>query len=417
MSGDIPVVVLIYLRRWPQCKIDMLKTLKDINVNGKRVLVRCDFNVPLEQGQIADDTRIQKALPTIKKLLKEGAAVILMSHLGRPKGEINNELSLRPVAQRLNELLDTKVKFTGDTTGKKAKQTAAELFAGQVYLLENLRFNSGEEENNPEFALSLAELADVFVQDAFGTAHREHASMVGVPKHLESFAGELIQKEVKFLSQGLTPENPFIVCLGGAKITTKIGVIRNMLDKANSILIGGGMAYTLLKAKDVSVGKSLIDEKNIKTAKDILKEADSSKAEILLPVDHIVADSLENPRKIEEIYNENIPRDMMGLDIGRKTAKIYQKELFSARTVVFNGPMGVFEKKQFTRGTLSVLKGIKKATKSGATTILGGGDTVSAVKKLGFSDSDYSHISTGGGASLTFLEGSSLPGIEVLKKK
>lgn len=393
----------------------MLKTLEDVNVENKKVLVRCDFNVPLEEGEITDDNRIEKALPAIKKLLSEGAAVILMSHLGRPKGEEVESLSLKPVADRLSELLDADVKFNGDITGSLAQKTADKLKPGQVYLLENLRFNSGEKGNDPDYARDLAGLADLFVQNAFGTAHRKHASMVGVPEYLDSVAGELIQKEVEFISRGLTPDKPFVTCLGGAKITSKIGVIQNMLDKADSILIGGGMTYTLLKASGVQVGSSLVDEENIETAKKILKQAEDSPAEIILPVDHVVGDDFENPREIKNIDRKEIPKGMMGMDIGQKSAEVYEEKLSSARTIVFNGPMGVFENDSFVDGTRAVLKGIKKATRSGATSILGGGDTVSAVKKLGFSESDFSHVSTGGGASLTLLEGSPLPGIEVLK--
>ncbi|MGM0441303.1 MAG: phosphoglycerate kinase [Elusimicrobiota bacterium] len=393
----------------------MLKTVKDVNIKGKKVLVRCDFNVPLEKGRITDDNRIKKALPAIKNLLDGGASVILMSHLGRPKGEKVDELSLKPVAGRLGELLNVDVKFNGSTTGSSAKKVASELKPGEVYLLENLRFNSGEKENDPGFARDLADLADLFVQNAFGTAHRKHASMVGVPDYLESVAGELIQKEVDYLSRGLTPDNPFVVCLGGAKIASKIGVIQNMLDKADTILIGGGMTYTLLKAKGVQVGNSLVDEDNIKTAEEILSRAKNSQAELMLPVDQVASDDFDNPQRVENIEGNRIPRDMMGMDIGPQTAKLYEEKLSAAQTVVFNGPMGVFEKDRFTGGTQAVLRGVKKATQSGGTTLLGGGDTVSAVKKFGFSESDFSHVSTGGGASLTFLEGSPLPGIEVLK--
>lgn len=394
----------------------MIKTLNDLSVEGKKVLVRCDFNVPLKQGIIKDDTRIGEAIPTITELLGQGAAVILMSHLGRPDGTRVQDLSLKPVADRLSELLDRDVKFSEDAVGEKALRMSEVLNAGDVLLLENLRFYPGEEENDLEFARSLSGLADVFVQDAFGTVHRKHASMVGVPEILPSGAGKLLQKEIKFLTMGLEPEHPYVVCLGGAKLETKIPIIENMLDKADTILIGGGMAYTLLKAKGISIGKSLLDEENLSTAENILRKAEEKSIDLDIPSDHIASDSLENPGKIEKIAGSDIPDDLIGVDIGQDTQERYARKILAARTIVLNGPMGVFEVEEFAEGTRRILGAIVDATKKGASSIAGGGDTVSAIKNLGFNKEDFTHVSTGGGASLKFLEGNELPGIKVLEK-
>lgn len=391
-----------------------MKTLDDIDVKDKRVLVRCDFNVPIEDGIIQDDTRIIEALSTIRELLRQGASVILMSHLGRPKGVRVEELSLKPVAMRLSELLPRDVKFSIDAVGPEVLQMSKNLKPGDVLLLENLRFYPGEKENVPEFAHSLAELADVFVQDAFGTVHRRHASMVGVPKILPCAAGRLLQKEIEFLSKGLEPEHPFVVCLGGAKLETKIPIIENMLDKADIILIGGGMAYTLLKANGRSIGKSLLDENNLSTAENILKKAESISVDLDLPTDHTVTDNINNPSKVEKIDSSDLPFDLIGVDIGIGTRQRYIQKILGAKTIVINGPMGVFENNEFAEGTRCILRAIVDATRKGASSIAGGGDTVSAIKNLGFNNEDFTHISTGGGASLKFLEGKELPGIEVL---
>ncbi|MFH1415559.1 MAG: phosphoglycerate kinase [Elusimicrobiota bacterium] len=391
----------------------MLKTIENLEVAGKKVLVRCDFNVPLKDGVIQDDTRITEALPTIKKLLKKGAAVILVSHLGRPEGKRVDEYSLRPVADRLSELLGISVWFAEEVLGDETSRLASSLEPGDVLLLENLRFYPGEKNNDSEFAKSLASLADLFVQDAFGTVHREHASMVGVAELLPSAAGMLLEKEIKYLSMGLDPEHPLVVCLGGAKLETKIPVIEKMLEKADIILIGGGMAYTLLKAGGKEIGKSLLDENNISTAQMILSKAREYNVDLDMPTDHVAAASLDDPNSVE-ITEVDIPKDLMGVDIGLETRERYAKKIQGARTIVINGPMGVFEVENFSKGTKSVLQAIVEATSNGASSIAGGGDTVSAIKNLGIDTKGFTHISTGGGASLKFLEGKELPGIKVL---
>ncbi len=393
----------------------MLRTLNDINPEGKRVLIRCDFNVPLKEGEIADDTRIKKALPTINELLEKGASVILMSHLGRPGGEKKAEFSLRPVSERLGELLEKDVKFCQQNAGPEASRMAQDLKRGEILLLENLRFNPGEKENDPVFAGELASLADCLVQDAFGTIHREHASMTGVPEHIPAYAGRLLEKEIKYLTRGLKPEEPLCVCLGGAKIETKIGVIENMLGKAASLLIGGGMCYTLLKADGRETGKSLLDNGYLQTAGNILAKAKDKDVELLLPVDHVAADSIDNPVKVIKTGGADVPEDLMGVDISERTIDNFRKKILSAKTIVLNGPMGVFENERFASGTKAVLEAVVEATKKGALSIAGGGDTVSAIKALGFKEEDFTHVSTGGGASLKFLEGKTLPGIRVLQ--
>lgn len=394
----------------------MLRTLNDIDIAAKRVLVRCDFNVPIKNGEIKDDTRIRESLPTIKELLKKGGAVILMSHLGRPGGKSVQELSLKPVADRLSRLLGVDVQFLTHTTGEDVKRISLNLSPGEVLLIENLRFNAGEEANDPQFAKDLAELADVFVQDAFGTVHRRHASMVGVSEMLPSVAGELLQKEIEYLSKGLQPDHPFVVCLGGAKIATKIGIIKNMMDRADTILIAGGMAYTLLKTQGVEIGNSLLDESNISTAEEIMDKAAMGNVDLILPLDYVVTDNIETPDRIERTTGADIPSDLIGADIGEKTIQKYSEKIAAAKTIVLNGPMGVFETEEFSRGTYKILEAIVKATSKGASSIVGGGDTVSAIKNMGFKAEGFTHISTGGGASLKFLEGAELPGIKVLEK-
>ncbi len=400
-----------------------MKIISDINVKNKKALVRCDFNVPIfvgrevgrdKEGIIRDDTRIVEALPTIRELLKKGAAVILMSHLGRPKGEVKEEFSLNPVAKRISELLGLEVKFSQDTVGETAKRMSSELKSGEVLLLENLRFSSSEEDNDPVFSEALAELADIFIQDAFGTVHRKHSSMVGVPSILPSVAGRLLEKEIKYLSMGLDPKSPLVVCLGGAKIETKIGIIKNMMGVADTLLIGGGMAYTLLKVKGYEIGKSLLDENYIDVAEDIIKNVEKSGFNLKLPSDYIVTDDISNPKRIEKTVTSEIPADLMGVDIGEKTILDYTAEIMVAKTIILNGPMGVFEKDEFSNGTRKILEAIVNSTKNGAFSIVGGGDTISAINNFGFNVDDFSHVSTGGGASLKFLEGAELPGIKVL---
>lgn len=394
------------------------KTIEDINVSGKKVLVRCDFNVPLnDKLEITDESRIEGALPTIKYLLENDAKVILCSHLGRPKGKPSKEFSLAPVGKRLGEILDTKVVFAADDTvvGDNAKKAVAELNEGEVVLLENTRFRPEEKGEGDALAKELASLVDVFVNDAFGTAHRSHASNVGVTKFLDiCVSGYLIQKEIKFLGNAIeSPERPFVAILGGAKVSDKISVIENLLNKVDSILIGGGMAYTFLKAQGYTVGNSLVEEDRIDYALKMINEAKKKDVDFVLPVDHLVGAEFSADTKPITTDDENIEDGFMGLDIGPKTAKLYKDIAKDAKTVVWNGPMGVFEFENFAKGTIAVAEGLAEAD---ATTIIGGGDSATAVNTLGFGDK-MSHISTGGGASLTFLEGKELPGIMALNDK
>jgi phosphoglycerate kinase len=394
------------------------KTIEDIKVKGKKVLVRCDFNVPLNDSlEITDESRIEGALPTIKYLLDHDAKVILCSHLGRPKGKPSKEFSLAPVGKRLDEILDTKVVFAADDTvvGENAKKAVAELKEGEVVLLENTRFRPEEKGEGDALAKELASLADVFVNDAFGTAHRSHASNVGVTKFLDtSVSGYLIQKEIKFLGNAIeSPERPFVAILGGAKVSDKISVIENLLNKVDAILIGGGMAYTFLKAQGYTVGTSLVEEDRIDYALKMINQAKEKGVDFVLPVDHLVGAEFSADTEPITTDDENIEEGFMGLDIGPKTAKLYKDIAKDAKTVVWNGPMGVFEFKNFAKGTIAVAEGLAEAD---ATTIIGGGDSATAVNTLGFGDK-MSHISTGGGASLTFLEGKALPGIMALNDK
>jgi len=394
------------------------KTIEDINVKGKKVLVRCDFNVPLnDKLEITDESRIEGALPTIKYLLENKAKVILCSHLGRPKGKASKTFSLAPVGKRLSEILDTKVVFAADDTvvGVNAKKAVAELNEGEVVLLENTRFRPEEKGEGDALAKELASLADVFVNDAFGTAHRSHASNVGVTKFLDvAVSGYLIQKEIKFLGNAIEePKRPFVAILGGAKVSDKISVIENLLNKVDSILIGGGMAYTFLKAQGYTVGTSLVEEDRIDYALKMINEAKKKSVNFVLPVDHLVGAEFSADTEVITTEDENIEEGFMGLDIGPKTAKLYKDIAKDAKTVVWNGPMGVFEFENFAKGTIAVAEGLAEAD---ATTIIGGGDSATAVNTLGFGDK-MSHISTGGGASLTFLEGKELPGIMALNDK
>ncbi|MCD4713023.1 MAG: phosphoglycerate kinase [Clostridiales bacterium] len=392
------------------------KTIEDIAVTGKKVLVRCDFNVPIQEGKITDENRILGAMPTIEYLVKNGARVILCSHLGKPKA-FTPEFSLAPVAERLSELLGQKVVFHSEeeVVGPKSIEAAAALTDGQVMLLENTRFRKEETKNGVEFSKDLAELADLFVNDAFGTAHRAHSSTVGVTEFVEeSVCGYLIQKELKFLGEAVDrPERPFCAILGGAKVSDKIKVIENLLTKVDTLIIGGGMAYTFLKALGYEVGNSLVEADKIEYAKEMLDNAKAKGVSMMLPVDHIVATEFSKDAQPIVTEDENISAGQMGLDIGPKTAALYAEAASKAKTIIWNGPMGVFEFENFAKGTIAVAKALAD---SDATTVIGGGDSAAAVNILGFGDR-MTHISTGGGASLEFLEGLVLPGIEALNDK
>lgn len=384
------------------------KTVRDIDVSGKKVLVRCDFNVPLESGLITDDRRIVEALPTIKYLLENGAAVILASHLGRPKG-VTAEYSLAPVAKRLSELLNRNVILLSDCVGDDVKKQCSELKSGDIVLLENVRFHPEEEKNDPDFAKQLAALADIYVNDAFGTAHRAHASTEGVAHILPGVAGFLIEKEIQYLGAALeNPKRPFVAILGGAKVKDKIAVIESLLPKVDALLIGGGMAFTFLRAKGCTIGNSLLDASNLEFAERILKE---SASKIVLPQDTVVSAALSDDAKTETVDSCSIPDGMSGFDIGIGAQKEFAGYIMSAGTVVWNGPMGVFEMKPFEAGTRAIAEALAK---SSAVSIVGGGDSAAAIEQFGLA-SAVSHVSTGGGASLEFLEGKVLPGIAALK--
>lgn len=391
------------------------KTVEDFDVNGKRVLVRVDFNVPMdEEGNITDDTRIRAALPTIQYLIKNGAKVILASHLGRPKGKKNPKYSLAPVAGRLSELLGKDVVMAGDCIGEEVEKAVASMKPGDVMLLENVRFYAEEEANDRGFAEKLARLADIYINDAFGTAHRAHASTAGVAEFLPAGAGFLMKKEIEIMGKALeAPERPFVAILGGAKVSDKIGVIKNLLNKVDYLLIGGGMAFTFLKGLGYNIGRSLLEEDKVELAKDLLKEAEEKRVKVLLPDDVVVAPEVKEGVEYRTVPVSQIPDDMIGVDIGEVTCDKFAKVIKEAKTVVWNGPMGVFEIKDFAKGTLAVAKAMAE---SGAVTIVGGGDSAAAVEQLGFADA-MTHISTGGGASLEFLEGKELPGVAVLNDK
>ncbi len=392
------------------------KTIEDINVNGKRVLVRCDFNVPIQEGKITDENRIMGALPTIKYLVEQGGKVILCSHLGKPKA-FEEKFSLKPVADRLSELLGQTVIFNSEeeVVGPLSKEAAMKLENGQVMLLENTRFRKEETKNGEAFSKDLASLAEVYVNDAFGTAHRAHSSTVGVTEFVDTcVCGYLIQKELKFLGEAVeTPERPFCAILGGAKVSDKIKVIENLLNKVDTLIIGGGMAYTFLKAQGFEIGKSLVEEDKVDYAKQMIETAKAKGVKLLLPVDHVVANDFNKDATPVVTDDENISADYMGMDIGPKTSALYAEAVASAKTVVWNGPMGVFEFENFAKGTIAVAKALAE---SDATTVIGGGDSAAAVNTLGFGDK-MTHISTGGGASLEFLEGKVLPGIDALNEK
>ncbi|HWS31004.1 MAG TPA: phosphoglycerate kinase [Clostridia bacterium] len=392
------------------------KTVTDIDVKGKRVLVRVDYNVPLdENGEVSDDKRIVASLPTVNYLLEHGARIILCSHLGRPKGVVAPEFSLAPVAKRLKALLpNVHIDFASDCIGEEAEKKAAALHDGEILLLENLRFHKEEEKNDPEFAKKLASLAEVYVSDAFGTVHRAHASTAGVAAYLPAVAGFLIGKELSVMGTALNdPERPFVAILGGAKVSDKIGVIKNLLTKCDRLLIGGGMAYTFVKAQGYEIGKSLLDEENIGLAKELMADAKKRGVQLLLPLDTVIADRFAEDAEYKTVDIDKMPEGWIGVDIGEKTCKLFADAIKDAKTVIWNGPMGVFEMKPFAKGTEAVARACAEC---GGTTIIGGGDSASAVKKLGYA-SKMTHISTGGGASLEFLEGIELPGVAALNDK
>lgn len=393
------------------------KSVDDINVKGKRVLVRCDFNVPLQEGRITDENRLVAALPTIKKLISDGGKVILCSHLGKPKGEPKPELSLAPVAVRLAELLGQPIKFAADANvvGENAKAAVEEMKEGEVVLLENTRYRAEETKNVDAFSEDLASLCDVFVNDAFGTAHRAHCSNVGITKFVDTaVVGYLMQKEIDFLGNAVNkPERPFVAILGGSKVSSKISVINNLLDKVDTLIIGGGMAYTFMKAMGEEVGASLLEADYIDYAKEMMDKAKEKNVSLLIPVDSVVASAYSNDAPFKTVGQNGIEAGWLGLDIGPETSKIYADAIKDAKTVVWNGPMGVFEMSNFANGTIAVAKALADID---ATTIIGGGDSAAAVNILGFGDK-MTHISTGGGASLEFLEGKELPGVVAANDK
>ena len=394
------------------------KSIEDIDVSGKRVLCRCDFNVPTKNGKITSDKRIVAAMPTIKYLVDHNAKVILCSHMGKPKGEWKPELSLKVVAERISELLGKPVIMAKDVVGEDAKAKAAALKDGEVMLLENTRFEKGETKNDPELSKALASMADLFVNDAFGTAHRAHSSTAGVADYLPAVCGYLVQKEVSIMGKALAdPERPFVAILGGAKVSDKLNVINNLLEKVDTLIIGGGMAFTFLAAKGYDIGKSLVDAEKIDYCKEMMAKAEAKGVKLLLPVDAVVAASFPNPIdgeiEVETVAADAIPADKMGLDIGEKSQALFAEAVKNAKTVVWNGPMGVFENPTLAKGTIAVAQALAD---SSAVTIVGGGDSAAACEQLGFADK-ITHISTGGGASLEFLEGLELPGIACLQDK
>ena len=390
------------------------KSVEDIDVSGKKVLVRCDFNVPMKDGKITDETRINGALPTIKYLLSKNAAVILCSHMGRPKGEFNPAFSLAPVAKRLSELLGQEVVLAADVIGEDAKAKAAALKPGEVMMIENVRFHKEEEKNDPAFAKELASMAEIYVNDAFGTAHRAHASTAGVADYLPAVCGYLIQKEISVMGKALSdPARPFTAILGGAKVSDKIGVINNLIDKVDPLIIGGGMAYTFMRALGNTTGTSICEEDKLELASDLMKKARAKGVSFLIPVDNIVAREYKEDADFMRIYSDAIPDGWMGLDIGPTTQELFTKTIAGSGTVIWNGPMGVSEWENFAAGTRAVAKAVAEC---GGISIIGGGDSAAAVEKLGYADK-MTHISTGGGASLEFLEGLELPGIACLQDK
>jgi len=391
-------------------------SVKDVDLTGKKVLMRVDFNVAIdkETGEIKDDTRIRAAVPTIKYILEKGASLILMSHLGRPKGKVVPQLKMDRVAERLSEILEKKVKKLDACVGEEVEKAVSEMKPGDVILLENTRFYKEETENDPEFARKLAKLGDIYVNDAFGTAHRAHASTVGVAEHLPAVAGLLMAKEIEVLSSILTnPDHPFISILGGAKVSDKIGVLKNLLNKCEKILIGGGMAYTFLRAQKIPTGKSLVEEDKIEEAKEIIKEAEEKNCQLILPLDHVVAPEPKSGVSVRVVGQKEIPEDLMALDIGPETIKCFSEAIKEAKTIFWNGPLGYFEVDEFSKGTREIARELAEVD---AKVVVGGGDSIAALQKENLIDK-MTHVSTGGGASLEFLEGKELPGIAVLKNK
>ena len=392
------------------------KTIKDINLKDKKVLVRCDFNVPLDENKnITDNRRIVGALPTIKYLLENNCKIILCSHLGRPKGEFNKEFSLKPVAEELSKLLEKEVKLADDVVGESAQNLINNMQNGDIVLLENVRFEPGEEKNDEELSKKLASFAEVYVNDAFGTAHRAHSSTAGVASFLPAVSGFLIEKELEFLGNSLNnPKRPFVAILGGKKVSDKIGVIDSLLEKVNTLLIGGGMAYTFLKSQGFEIGNSVCEDDKLELAQELLKKAEEKNVKLILPVDNIISTEYNDEENAKVLDSNNIKEGWMGLDIGPKTIEIYKQELQNAKTVIWNGPVGLFEYNSFAEGTRQIANTL--ANLNDCITVIGGGDSAAAIEKLGLADK-MTHISTGGGASLEFLEGRKLPGIEALLNK
>jgi phosphoglycerate kinase len=394
-------------------------SIRDLDLNGKRVFIRVDFNVPLEGTRVSDDTRIRETLPTLKLAMERGGRLVLASHLGRPKGKVDRKYSLAPVAAKLGELLGKPVSFASDCVGADAEVKSKALKNGEVLLLENVRYHADEEKNDPEFSKQLAALCDqVFVCDAFGSAHRAHASVVGITKFVrQSAAGLLMEKELKYLGRAVSnPDRPFVSVLGGAKVSDKIEVVQNLMKLADAMLIGGAMAYTFLKAQGLPVGKSLVENDKLDLARGLLDEAKSKKFRLLLPLDHVLAESIESTTAAKTTDIADTPENLMGLDVGPKTIAEFSAEIAKAKTIVWNGPLGMFEKPAFAQGTLAMARAVAAATTKGATSIIGGGDSVAAVEQSGVADK-ISHISTGGGASLEFLAGEKLPGVEALSER
>jgi len=393
-------------------------TIDDISVRGKRVLVRVDFNVPMKENKVTDDTRIAESLPTLRKILGDGGKAILMSHLGRPKGKRNMEFSLQPVALRLSEIIGKKVQFAPDCIGDEAKKIVNGLASGECVLLENLRFHPEEEANDPKFAQQLASLGDVYVDDAFGSAHRAHASTEGITHYVKpSVAGYLMQKELNYLGMAVShPVRPYIAILGGAKISGKIDVIQNLMNIVDALLIGGGMMFTFFKAQGLEIGNSLLEPDKVDLAVSILAQARQRNIKLLLPVDTVIANRFDNNAEVKDVRVNQIPAGWQGLDIGPDSVRLFTDEIRHAKTIVWNGPMGVFEMENFAKGTDAIARAMAEVTKHGATTIVGGGDSAAAIAKAGL-EKAVSHVSTGGGASLEFLEGKVLPGVAALTNK
>lgn len=394
----------------------MKRTIKDIpNLENVRVFLRVDFNVPIDDaGNIKDETRIVATLPTLKYLLERKAKVIIASHLGRPKGKVVKKYSLKPVRDRLSELLGLEVKFASSCVGEEPRKQSLSLLGGEVLLLENLRFHEGEEKNDEDFSHQLASLADIFIQDAFAVAHRKHASVSFLPKLLPSYAGFLLEKECSYLERIMkNPVKPFVAIIGGAKVSDKIPIIENLLDKINALIIGGGMSYTFLKSKGIKVGNSIVDKEKIEIALDTLNKAIKGGVNVFLPIDHIIADRISPDSNYKSTMDVDIPDGWIGVDISENTIARISSIILNAKTIIWNGPMGVFEIEPFSKGTMKVAEFVAKATQSGCISVIGGGDTVSAIKKMGY-DGRFSHVSTGGGATLEFLQGKSLPGLEAL---